>query len=249
MREALVLLSGGMDSATALALSLRNYGNRSDAVEAVSFNYGQRHARELEAAESIAAHYKVRHTILDLRGASLAFEGSALTGKGEVPEGHYQDASMKKTVVPNRNMIMLSLAVGLAISREMNSVVYGAHAGDHEIYPDCRPDFLVALQVAVSLGNYRPLSILAPFIDKSKMEIARMGFDVNVPFDMTWSCYKGQDIHCGVCGTCVERREAFELAKVPDPTFYDGDYQIDILDEQNRGYNLDIANSLRRHNQ
>lgn len=216
MRKALVLLSGGMDSATALALALSMGGE----AEAVSFDYGQRHSKELDYAAELAKAYGVKHTVLDLSGASAAFEGSALTSDIDVPLGHYEDESMKQTVVPNRNMIMLSLAAGLAISRGLDDVMYAAHSGDHAIYPDCRPEFASAVALAISLGNYDAPTLVTPFIRKTKADIAREGARLGVPFELTWSCYLGEKFHCGACGTCTERREAFELAGVTDPTVY-----------------------------
>jgi 7-cyano-7-deazaguanine synthase len=248
--KALVLLSGGMDSATALALVLDQPVMGFKEVEVVSFNYGQRHAKELESAKAIAEHYKVNHTILDLRGAMEAFAGSALTGGGAVPEGHYEDQSMKKTVVPNRNMSMLSLAVGLAISKGFDQVIYGAHKGDHAIYPDCREEFYFALSRAVELCDYNPPKLRVPFITADKSSIALIGHQLKMPFELTWSCYKGGEDHCGVCGTCVERREAFKLAEIDDPTVYDGAEDDDdgTWDEQNQDYNREISASLKRHN-
>lgn len=215
-KRTLVLLSGGMDSTTAVAKHVA----MNHEVSAVGFNYGQRHSKELDAARAVADHYKIDLTILDLTGAASAFAGSALTGGEDVPLGHYADESMKKTVVPNRNMIMLSLAAGLAISRGIGRVVYAAHAGDHAIYPDCRPEFLQAVDRAISLGNYDGPLIEAPFIVMTKGDIASFGYKLMAPFELTWSCYKGEKYHCGQCGTCVERREAFEQAGVLDPTVY-----------------------------
>ena len=217
MNRILVLLSGGMDSATAVGV----YTSTEKTVEGVSFNYGQRHGeRELEAAREVAKHYGIVHHVLDLSGAAAAFEGSALTGTGEVPEGHYEDESMKKTVVPNRNMTMLSLAAGLAIARGIKYIAYGAHAGDHAIYPDCRPAFYDAVQIAINEGNYSAPLLVAPFLAKTKAEIANIGHSIKVPFSITWSCYKGGNTHCGQCGTCVERKEAFDIAGIQDPTAY-----------------------------
>jgi 7-cyano-7-deazaguanine synthase len=223
--KTLVLLSGGMDSATALGLSIHKTVNECGEpvrnVEAVSFNYGQRHSRELIAARNLVMYYGgLNHTIMDLRGAAMAFEGSALTGGGDVPLGHYADESMKKTVVPNRNMIMLSLAAGFAISRGIEQIVYAAHSGDHAIYPDCRPEFAAIVGAAIQIGNYNAPQLRTPFIDMPKDRIAFLGSSIGVPFDLTWSCYQGEDVHCGECGTCVERIEAFRLSGVPDPTEY-----------------------------
>ena len=218
MSAILVLLSGGMDSATAVALAI----SQGKQVETVSFDYGQKHSKELEAAKAIAEHYQIQasHITLDLTGAAAAFRGSALTGGGDVPEGHYEDESMKKTVVPNRNMIMLSLAAGLAVSRSVPEIMYAAHAGDHAIYPDCRPEFAAIVAAAIRIGNYEGPQLRTPFIEMSKADIAGIGNRLGVPFEKTWSCYVGGNLHCGKCGTCVERREAFELAHVPDPTMY-----------------------------
>lgn len=222
-KHKLVLMSGGMDSAVAFAGVLESGAVAS----AVSFKYGQKHSRELESAKLLFAYYKKlrpedigEHYILDLTGAQDAFRGSALTGSGEVPEGHYEDKSMKKTVVPNRNMIFLSLASGVAVANNLSKVVYGAHAGDHAIYPDCRPEFLELVSKAVKTGNYNGPTIEAPFINKTKADIVKRGMKLEVPFQLTWSCYKGGTVHCGRCGTCVERLEAFELARHTDAVEY-----------------------------
>lgn len=222
-QKALVLVSGGMDSAVTLADAI----DKGRKVSAVSFNYGQRHSKELETAKLLIAYYRSlnpdavdQHYVLDLTGAAEAFKGSALTGGPEVPDGHYEHESMKQTVVPNRNMIMLSLAAGLAIANDIEEIRYGAHAGDHAIYPDCRPEFYSVVELAVNEGNYNQLHLEAPFIRVSKADIVRRGLELNVPFNLTWSCYKGADLHCGTCGTCTERREAFELADSTDPVEY-----------------------------
>lgn len=223
MKHRLVLLSGGMDSSVVLAQAL----HKKNKVSAVSFLYGQRHKRELDSAKLLMAYYRKQvpdqvgdHHILDLTGASGAFKGSALTGGGSVPEGHYEDKSMKQTVVPNRNMTLLSLASGVAIANNLNGVLYGAHAGDHAIYPDCREEFFEAFRTTLKLGNYNAPDLTAPFIKLSKADIAKTGIKLGVPFQLTWSCYKGGDVHCGKCGTCVERKEAFTLIKAEDPTEY-----------------------------
>lgn len=212
----LVLLSGGMDSTTALFQAI----SQLETVSAVSFDYGQRHKKEIEAAKRICDTLMVNHTVLDLTGAFAAFRGSALTGTGDVPHGHYEDESMKRTVVPNRNMTLLSLAAGLAISIQADRIVYAAHAGDHAIYPDCRPEFYEAVAKAVELGNYDPPKLEAPFINMTKADIVTVGNKIGVPFKLTWSCYEGGDTHCGQCGTCQERRAAFIEAGVKDPTIY-----------------------------
>lgn len=214
----LVLLSGGMDSSTLLAHSLDQMGVQDHAISAVFVDYGQRHVRERESARLVAAHYGVDLIELDLRsfGASVT---SALTVKGEnVPHGHYAADNMALTVVPNRNAVLLSAAAGIAASLGHNVVRTAVHAGDHAVYPDCRPAFITALSIATVLGC--GVEIEAPFVEISKAQIAARGFKLGVPYVHTWSCYEGGDQHCGRCGTCVERAEAFDLAAVDDPTTY-----------------------------
>lgn len=216
---AVVLLSGGMDSATLLYVLL----SKGEQVEAISFNYGQRHSKELECAGKLCAMNQVRHTIVDLRCLDAVFLGcgsSLVDTDVDVPIGHYADESMKATVVPNRNMIMLSIATALAISRKFRYVAYAAHAGDHDIYPDCRSEFTDELTKAIQICDWSPIVLMTPFIQKTKAEIVKIGYNLKVPYHETWSCYEGEDIHCGNCGTDVERREAFILAGMKDPTTY-----------------------------
>lgn len=212
------IFSGGMDSST-LLYSLR--GNGHD-LKAIGFDYGQRHRVELEHAQRIAEIAGVDYQSIDLSaiGKVIAGQSSQVNPDVPVPDGHYTEESMKATVVPNRNMIMLSVAVGHAIAIDYDAVAYGAHAGDHTIYPDCRQEFVDAMRGAIQLCDWKAVELLTPFIDKSKAEIAAIGSKLQVPFEQTWSCYKGGTKHCGTCGTCVERKEAFELAKVQDPTQY-----------------------------
>ena len=215
--KSLVVLSGGMDS-TVLLYQLLQAG---DEVKALSINYGQRHSRELEAARALCAELGVEHRVADLSGLSDLLAGSALTSSEiEVPEGHYAEDNMKATVVPNRNMILLSVAAGWAISSKYDRIAYAAHSGDHAIYPDCRNEFAEALDGAIRLADWHEVSLYRPFVDMTKADIVSLGAKLGVPFEKTWTCYKGQDLHCGRCGTCVERREAFYLAGVDDPTTY-----------------------------
>lgn len=209
MTHHIVVLSGGMDSTVALATAARTSGD----VEALSFHYGQRHERELEAARNIARHYGVRHRIVDIEGL---LSGSALLGHGDVPEGHYADDTMAATVVPGRNLLFASAAIAQA--RPGDALWFGVHAGDHPIYPDCRPEFWHRL-TALAADAY-DVDIRTPFIESPKSYIAQQGARLGAPLDLSWSCYQGKDVHCGRCGTCVERAEAFALAKVADPTEY-----------------------------
>jgi 7-cyano-7-deazaguanine synthase len=192
-------------------------------VHALSVDYGQRHRRELVAAAEICAHYKVPHRVADLRGVTSLFGANALTDSHiAVPEGHYEEASMKATVVPNRNMLLIATAAAWAMSLKAASVAYGAHGGDHAIYPDCRPAFADALDKAIRLADWHEVSLERPFVGMDKTAIVKRGAELGVPFALTWSCYVGGDKHCGKCGTCVERKEAFLRAGVQDPTPYVG---------------------------
>jgi 7-cyano-7-deazaguanine synthase len=221
MTTVVTTLSGGLDSVT-LAHALTADGHD---VVALSFDYGQRHAKELEHAALCAQRLGASHHVVDLRSVGALLTGSALTDRAvDVPEGHYTDASMAATVVPNRNAIMLSVAVGVAVARGAAAVATAVHAGDHAIYPDCRPEFIDAIEHEARVANEGFIAegfrVLAPFLHLAKDEIVRRGAALGVPFDETWSCYLGGELHCGRCGTCVERREAFELAGVHDPTPY-----------------------------
>ena len=213
--------SGGLDS-TVLLSSLKSEGHF---VNAFSVDYGQRHVKELSAANALCDYYQVQHEIADLSGLRRSlFAGSSQTSSEiAVPEGHYAEESMKQTVVPNRNMVLLALATALAVSRKYDAVAFAAHTGDHAIYPDCRPEFAEAMEDAIRLCDWHSVKLIRPFLyptPMSKTDIIKLGNELQVPFHRTWSCYKGQQYHCGVCGTCVERKEAFEKSGVTDPTVY-----------------------------
>lgn len=212
----LVTLSGGMDSAVLAA-----YLSQTVEVITISIDYGQRHRKELDCAAEVALFLGLKSSRIDLSGLGSAYPANALTGSLPVPDGHYAAESMRATVVPNRNMILLAVAAGAAISEDCGAIAYGAHAGDHAIYPDCRPAFADAMGEALSVCHYSPIQFLRPFIGITKADIVTLGDSLGVPFALTWSCYRGGEIHCGSCGTCVERREAFILAEVSDPTTYD----------------------------
>ncbi|MGH3869136.1 MAG: 7-cyano-7-deazaguanine synthase QueC [Pseudonocardiaceae bacterium] len=222
-RHAVVIASGGLDSTT-VAYQLVAKGS---CVSLLSFDYGQRHRKELDFAKRIAELLGSTHDVVDLSGLGPLLGGSALTDSAlSVPDGHYTDSSMRATVVPNRNMIMLSIAVGAAVAAGADAVAFGAHAGDHPIYPDCRPQFFDLLGQTALAANEGFLAdgfqLLAPFLRASKADIVRSAAELGVPVELTWSCYKGGEIHCGTCGTCTERIEAFALAGTPDPTVYAG---------------------------
>lgn len=216
-RRSIVLLSGGMDSTTAFYKAVEE----TEVVRALSFNYGQRHSRELLHAANTAEAHGTQHTVIDLSQVGSYLKGSALTDDVEVPHGHYAADNMSVTIVPNRNTIMLSIAVGIAIGDGATEVWAAMHAGDHPIYPDCRPEFITALNGLIPIATESDVQIVAPFIDISKAEIAWVGNNLNVDWMQTYSCYQGGNVHCGRCGTCVERAEAFHLAGVYDPTLYE----------------------------
>jgi 7-cyano-7-deazaguanine synthase len=215
--KVVVLCSGGMDSVTALYRAVLEH----DVVASLSFNYGSKHnPRELPFAAEHAARLGVRHEVVALDFVNRLFASDLLASGGNIPDGHYEAANMKQTVVPFRNAIMLSVATGFAESVGANGLVIAAHGGDHAIYPDCREVFMQAMGDAMRLGTYAGIKLLRPFIVLSKSQIAVEGVRLGVDFSRTWSCYKGGAIHCGTCGTCVERREAFIEAGLPDPTEY-----------------------------
>jgi 7-cyano-7-deazaguanine synthase len=215
--KSLVLLSGGMDSVTALYHAAAEH----EVTDALSFDYGSKHnCREIPFARLHAEKLGVRHTVIPLKFIAEHFASDLLASGGEIPDGHYEEASMKRTVVPFRNGIMLGIAAGFAESRGAEAVVIAAHSGDHAIYPDCREPFMQAMSEAIRAGTYAGIVVLRPFIALTKSQIAARGAALGVDFSVTWSCYKGGAIHCGACGTCVERREAFLLAGLADPTEY-----------------------------
>ena len=221
--KAMIVCSGGLDSVT-LAYKV---AAEAEITSLVSFNYGQRHDKELDYAARCAKNLNVPHHIIDISNVGAQLTGSALTDDVDVPDGHYAEDSMKITVVPNRNAIMLTIAYGMAASQGADTVAIAVHGGDHFIYPDCRPDFIeqFAKMQKMAMDGYADVDLYSPFLHGSKADIVTAGTAVNVPYEDTWSCYKGGDKHCGRCGTCVERQEAFSDAGVTDPTDYaDPDY-------------------------
>lgn len=218
MTRTVAIFSGGLDS-TVMLYQLKAQG---DEVLALSIDYGQRHRRELEHARHIAAALGVRWHLADLSAIRPLIAGSSQTSDDiAVPHGHYAAENMKQTVVPNRNMIMLAVAAGWAMNSHADRVAYGAHSGDHTIYPDCRPEFAEAMARAIALADWHHVSLHCPFLHLDKAGIVRVGADLGVDFRATWSCYAGGNLHCGLCGTCVERREAFAQAGIVDPTEYE----------------------------
>jgi 7-cyano-7-deazaguanine synthase len=214
--KAVAIVSGGLDSVTLAHLLVDRWN-----LVLLSFDYGQRHRKEIEYAKMCAKRLAAEHHIIDLASLAGLLKGSALTDDIQVPDGHYTAPSMVATIVPNRNAVMLSIAYAVAVANHADAVAFGAHSGDHPVYPDCRPEFVAAFASMEEIATDRnDIALLAPFIEHDKTEIVRRGHALGVPFGDTWSCYKGGDYHCGTCGTCTERIEAFELAGVIDPTIY-----------------------------
>lgn len=213
----IIIISGGLDSTVLLYKQIAE-GHE---VKALSVNYGQKHKRELLFAQVTCEKLGIEHQIVNLTEITKLLGGSSQTDQNiQVPDGHYAEESMKITVVPNRNMIMLSIAAGWAIATKSEVVCYGAHAGDHAQYPDCRIEFINELARALKLCDWNSIELEAPFANISKADIVKLGSELKVPFEKTWSCYKDGTIHCGVCGTCYERRLAFEEVGIIDPTPY-----------------------------
>lgn len=217
MSTVVVIYSGGMDSYTLLNRALAE-GRE---VRALSFDYGQRHSRELDCAREVCHSLGIAQRVVDITSAQSLLGGSALTGDVSVPEGHYEEAGMRATVVPNRNMILLSLAIGHAVSEGAEAVWYGAHGGDHAIYPDCRPAFVERMDQVAQLANYQPVRVRAPFMAMRKDEILAQGLAMGLDYRNTWTCYNGRDRACGRCGACRERLEAFAVNDRVDPAPYE----------------------------
>lgn len=217
MAKVVVIYSGGMDSFTVLHHAVQ----QGHEVYALSFNYGQRHVRELDAAAKVCQQLDIPHKVVDITAINSLLAGSSLTSDIDIPEGHYAEASMQSTVVPNRNMILLSLAIGYAVSIGAEAVYYGAHSGDHAIYPDCRPEFVEKMNAVSLIANYEPIRIEVPYLRNNKAEILADGLRMNLDYSLTWTCYNGRDKACGKCGACVERLEAFAANQVTDPLPYE----------------------------
>lgn len=215
-KDAVLVVSGGIDSITML------YDFQEEIALAVTFDYGSNHAKnEIPFAKYHCEKLGIPHLVIPLDFMHQYFTSSLLSGASDIPEGDYRDESMKSTVVPFRNGIMLSIAAGLAESRELTKVMIANHGGDHTIYPDCRPNFIDAMSKATEFGTYVNVQVFAPYTNVNKAWIVKRGTELRIDYSKTWSCYKGGDTHCGKCGTCIERKEAFELAGIIDPTIYE----------------------------
>ncbi|MBR6937180.1 MAG: 7-cyano-7-deazaguanine synthase QueC [Prevotella sp.] len=216
MKDGVIIVSGGMDSITLL------YERKDEIALGISFDYGSNHnAREIPFARMHCERLGIRHLVINLSFIHQYFKSSLLSGADKIPEGSYDDDNMKSTVVPFRNGIMLSIAVGIAESEGLTKVFIANHGGDHAIYPDCREEFIEAIDAASQAGTYEHVRILAPYTNITKTDIALRGKQLEIDYSETWSCYKGGEVHCGKCGTCVERKQALREAGLEDTTQYE----------------------------
>ena len=216
MTKIIVVYSGGLDSFTLLNEAIRSGKD----VSALSFDYGQKHNKELHFVEKFCAQESIDSKIVNVSSIKELYQGSSLTDEIDIPKGHYEDDSMKSTVVPNRNMILISLALGYAVTKEAEEVWFGAHSGDHAIYPDCRPEFVEKMDAVARIANYSPIAVKAPYIAMSKTEILAIGLNMQLDYGLTWTCYEGKELACGSCGACHERLESFAANNVIDPIKY-----------------------------
>lgn len=215
MKDSVIIVSGGMDSITLL------HERHEEIALGISFDYGSNHnSREIPFARMHCQRLGIKHIVIPLDFMSVYFRSSLLDGADAIPEGHYEDANMKSTVVPFRNGIMLSIACGIAESNGLSRVFIANHGGDHAIYPDCRSEFIKAMDAAMSAGTYAHINIEAPYTEITKTDIALIGKAIGLDYTETWSCYKGGNVHCGKCGTCIERQEALRNAGIEDKTEY-----------------------------
>lgn len=216
MKDSVIIVSGGMDSITLL------YDRKAEIALGISFDYGSKHnAKEIPLAKMHCERLGIKHITIELGFMQKYFQSSLLQGGEDIPEGHYADENMKSTVVPFRNGIMLSIAAGIAESNGLKKVLIANHGGDHAIYPDCRPEFINAMSVATKAGTYVDVEVVGPYTNITKSDIARRGKELGLDYSETWSCYKGGEVHCGKCGTCVERKEALAEAGITDTTIYE----------------------------
>ena len=217
IHKAVVIYSGGMDSFTLLNKVIKE----GTEVYPLTFNYGQKHVKEVEVAKTVCTELGLPHKILDISAINTLMQSSSLVGEEDIPEGHYESDNMKSTVVPNRNMILLSLAIAYAVDIKAEKVYYGAHAGDHAIYPDCRPEFVEKMNNVAGIANYEHVTIETPYLNSSKGAILKDGLDMGLTYENTWTCYNGREKACGKCGACVERLEAFDDNQTTDPLEYE----------------------------
>jgi len=216
--KAVVIYSGGMDSFT--LLNQLKHMHPTMALYPLTFDYGQRHRTEIDYAKRVCQQLGLVHKVVDISSISQLMDASSLMGNGDIPQGHYEDSTMKSTVVPNRNMVLLSLAIAYAVNLGAQRVYYGAHGGDHAIYPDCRPEFVARMNAVSQIANYEPVEVCTPYLHMKKDQILSIGLQLGLNYGDSWTCYNGGNQACGKCGSCVERLEAFRLNDATDPLPY-----------------------------
>lgn len=237
-----LIYSGGMDSTVALYQLVRMHGAKN--IKAISFDYQSKHNdQEYLRAKATTKKLGVEHIRVDLSSIAKHLESNLLKKGGKIPQGHYAEPNMKKTVVPFRNGIMLSIACGIAESWGAERVAIGNHAGDHAVYPDCRATFIDSMNEAMAYGTYANIKLISPFVGMTKADIAELGDKLDVDWNLTYSCYNGGKIHCGKCSTCYERREAFHLAGIPDPTKYQDKSSFETI---NKKYKKKLESTIHR---
>ena len=215
MKDSVIVVSGGMDSVTLL------YEKKDEIALGISFDYGSNHNHnELPLAALHCQRLGIEHVVVPLGFMHQYFKSSLLESGESIPDGSYDEENIKSTVVPFRNGVMLAVAAGIAESNGLTKVLIANHGGDHTIYPDCRPEFIAAMDAAVEAGTFARVRVVAPYTIISKADIARRGRALGIDYAETWSCYKGGNVHCGTCGTCVERKEALREAGIEDNTPY-----------------------------
>ena len=217
--DKLVILSGGLDSTTLLYFVKNQYPD--EVIGTITFDYDQKHKREIQSAIQTCVKLMVPIQIFSMKAFSSLAPSALTTEETKVPEGHYQEDSMRATVVPNRNMVFLSLAIAYAVGKGASKVYMGVHSGDHSIYPDCRPEFITAMRQASVLCDWKPILIEAPFLKLDKTQIVKLGTGLGVDYSLTQTCYNGRDKACGKCGSCVERLESFSKNGIKDPLEYE----------------------------
>ena len=214
----MVIYSGGMDSYTVLHKAIEE----GLTPFALTFDYGQRHVKEVQVASDLCKELGINHKVIDITAINQLIGGSSLTDNSiDVALGDYENTNMVNTVVPNRNMILLSLAIGYAVSIGAEKVYYGAHSGDHDIYPDCRPIFVEKMNEVAAVANYEATEIYSPYLKSDKIGILKDGIRMGLDYSKTWTCYNGREKACGQCGSCIERLEAFEKNGLTDPIAYE----------------------------
>ncbi len=217
MTDSVIILSGGMDSTVLLASEISNCRK----IAALSFDYGSKHnSRELPMAARSCREFGISHEIVKLPFIDQLFSSSLLQSGEEIPDGAYDSANMKSTVVPFRNGILIAIGVGYAESIGASRILLGSHSGDHHIYPDCRPEFNAAMQETARHGTDGKVAVVFPFAAMDKRDIGDLGRKLHIDYTRTWTCYKGEENHCGICGACDERKYALRFGEGLDPTVY-----------------------------